>query len=291
MVKLRLAITIAVFGTIGAITAFIPLASSVISFYRGIIASIFLFVITYPTKNRLNFKAVKENFFMLFLTGIILCANWVLQFESFRIASVSIGTVCYNTMSIFLLILAPLIFKEKITKKSIICISIAMLGVILVSNVMVNGFKTSETVGCLYGLLAAIGYALVVILNKKLSHVSAYDKVIVQFFVAAIVVIPYIVFVEKGSFFFSSSISSFEMQRGLILLLILCFVHTGLAYVSYYSVLPKASAQTLAIFTYIDPFTALLLSYFVLHETLTPLQIIGAVLILLATLINEFVRI
>lgn len=291
MMKLRLAIIIAVFGTIGVLTAYIPLSSSAISFYRGIIASIFLFVITYNTKNRLNFKVVKKNFFMLFLIGILLCINWVLQFEAFRIASVSVGTVCYNTMSIFLLILAPFFFKEKITKKSIVCIIIAMIGVILVSNVLINGLKTEETLGCVYGLLAAIGYALVASLNKKLDKVSAYDKVIVQFFVAAIVVLPYIIFVEKGSLLFTTGISDFDLRRGLILLLILCFIHTGLAYVAYYDTITKVSAQTMAILTYIDPVTALILSHFILKETLTPLQALGAVLILLATVINEFIKI
>lgn len=290
MMKLRLAIIIIVFGTIGTVTAFIPLSSSVISFYRGLIGSIFLFIVTFKTKNRLNFKVVKENFFILFIIGILLCLNWVLQFEAFRIASVSVGTVCYNTMSIFLLIFAPFFFKEKITKKSIICITIAMVGVVLVSNVLVNGLKAEETLGCAYGLLAAIGYALVASLNKKLDKVSAYDKVIVQFFVAAIVVLPYIIFVERGSFVFPVGLSDFEIKRGLILLLILCFVHTGLAYVAYYDTITKVSAQTMAIFTYFDPVTALILSHFILNETLTPLQVVGAILILSATLINEFLR-
>ena len=62
--------------------------------------------------------------------------NWVLQFEAFKVSSVAIGTVCYNMMPIFLLIIAAFVFNEKITIKSGLCILVATIGVILVSNVI-----------------------------------------------------------------------------------------------------------------------------------------------------------
>lgn len=291
MEKLKLAIIIGIFGTIGVISVFIPLSSASIVFYRSIIAAVFLYCLTFITKRKLDFNTIKKEIFLIVLISIALAVNWILQFESFRVSSVSIGTVCYNTMPIFVIILAPIMFKEKLSIKNIICIIMAMFGVVLVSNFLLNGFSTKETIGCIYGILAAICYALVVMMNKKLEHVPAYEKVTTQFFIAALVVIPYIFLIDKNNLHFYENITQQEFITGIILLLILSIVHTGLAYAVYFDTITKVDATTIAILTYIDPLVALLLSHFILKESLNNLQIIGAILILLSTLINEFIPI
>ena len=64
-------------------------------------------------------------------------------------------------------------------------------------------------------------------------------------------------------------------------------VHTGIAYAMYFSSLQKIKAQTAALFSYLDPVIALLLSVFVLMEGMTVLGLIGAVIVLGAMLLSE----
>lgn len=73
------------------------------------------------------------------------------------------------------------------------------------------------------------------------------------------------------------------------LTVIVGIVHTGVAYWLYFSALPKLEASRIAIFSYIDPAVAILLSVFILMEPMTTAGVIGAALILGAALVSEFV--
>ena len=64
-------------------------------------------------------------------------------------------------------------------------------------------------------------------------------------------------------------------------------VHTGIAYMLYFGSIGNLPAQTAAIFSYIDPVTAVLLSAFLLGEELSLSGIIGAVLILGGAVLSE----
>lgn len=288
--RLKLILISATFGTIGIVTHFIPLSSAAIVFYRALLGGIFIIIMTYLSGKTVNVNAMGKNFFVLILTSFFMGLNWVFQFEAFRVSSVAIGTVCYNTMPIFLLIIASFMFKEKITVKNAICIVFATIGVVLVSNVIKTGIRSNEVLGCFYGILGAINYALIVIFNRKLSQIETHDKVIFQFIFSAIIMFIYVIFIQGKSLFFEENISNKDLVVGIFCILLLSFFHTGFCYVHYFNAVSRLKAETVAILTYIDPVVALSLSYFVLKEKTTGLQIIGAVLILVSTLANEIIK-
>lgn len=280
----------AVFGTIGIVSHYIPLSSSAIVFYRALLATIFLVTVSLIIKRKWDIKNIKKNLLMLVLAGIFLGINWVLQFEAFKLSSVSVGTVFYNTMPIFVLLLTPIMYHQKITFRSIICIIVAMFGAVLVSNVLITGFKTSELIGALCGICAAIFYALVVMVSKKI-HINSYDKIIIQFIVATIIMIPYILIDKNSSFLFYKNIDTNTMLLGLIMILLLGFFHTGFAYLVYFDSINFLKPEDIAIYTYIDPVVALILASIILKEKMNFLQIIGTVLILGITLFNEILNV
>lgn len=285
--RLKLALISATFGTVGLFTHFIPLSSAAIVFYRALLGGAFIVVMMKMSGKDINIKSMRDNLAVLVLTGFFMALNWVLQFEAFKVSSVAIGTVCYNMMPIFLLIIASYMFNEKITLKSRICILIATIGVILVSNVVNVGFKSNEVLGCVYGILGAIFYALIVTFNRKLNQIETHDKVIFQFMFSAFVMFFYVLFIEKNSLMFDKNLSYNAKVLGAICMIVLSFFHTGFCYVHYFNAVSKLKAETVAILTYIDPVVALFLSYFVLKENMTALQFLGAVLILGSTLFNE----
>ena len=71
------------------------------------------------------------------------------------------------------------------------------------------------------------------------------------------------------------------------MLCIVGIVHTGIAYTLYFGVMDKLKAQTVALFSYVDPVVAILLSAVILHENIGVWGYIGAVLVLGATLVSE----
>ena len=72
-----------------------------------------------------------------------------------------------------------------------------------------------------------------------------------------------------------------------ILLLFVGLVHTGVAYALYFSSMKDLKAQTIAIFSYIDPIVAILLSALFLKEKMGFFGILGAILVLGSTFISE----
>lgn len=285
--RLKLILISATFGTVGLFTHFIPLSSAAIVFYRALLGGTFIVVMMKMSGKDINIKSMRDNLAVLVLTGFFMALNWVLQFEAFKVSSVAIGTVCYNMMPIFLLIIASFVFNEKITLKSGLCILIATIGVILVSNVVNVGIKSNEVLGCVYGILGAIFYALIVTFNRKLNQIETHDKVVFQFAFSALIMAIYVGFIEKKSFLIDNSLPQNEIVVGVVCMLILSFFHTGFCYVHYFNAVSRLKAETVAILTYIDPVVALFLSYFVLKENMTALQFLGAVLILGSTLFNE----
>ena len=94
--------------------------------------------------------------------------------------------------------------------------------------------------------------------------------------------------IEKSSFVFGNGVSFNDKRIGLLMLILLVVVHTAVCYISYFEAILYIKPETIAILTYLDPMCAIVLSFFILGERMTFLQVIGAALILVSTLINEF---
>ena len=72
-----------------------------------------------------------------------------------------------------------------------------------------------------------------------------------------------------------------------ILVLVVGILHTGIAYALYFGSMSSLSAQTVALFSYIDPVVAIILSAVVLKEPMGITGVLGAVMILGSTLVSE----
>ena len=120
-------------------------------------------------------------------------------------------------------------------------------------------------------------------LNKRLQGIGAYDRTILQLGSAAIVLSPYVLLTEDWA--------SVEFSPVVILLvLIVGMLHTGWNYALYFGAIHRLPAQTIALFSYIDPIMAIFLSATLLREGLTLTSAIGAVLVLGSTLVSELTK-
>lgn len=280
MPQYLLAMTI--FGTIGLFVKFIELPSTVIALSRGALGTLFLLLVLKLLKRRINTASVKSNFKHLVIAGVALGLNWIFLFEAYRLTSVATATLAYYMAPIILILLSPILLHERIPLGKWICVICALFGMSLISGVW-DGSENVALDGITMGLIAACFYASVVINNKFLKGLDPYDSSIVQLAVAAIVLLPYVLFTVDFSVLKpDTSTIGLTLAVGIL--------HTGVAYWLYFSALPKLEAARIAIFSYIDPAIAILLSVFVLMEPMTTTGVIGAVLILGAALASEFVE-
>lgn len=282
--RLMLIISMLIFGTIGIFVKYIPLPSSFIALVRGAVGTLFLLILTATKKTPPSLSAIRKNLGKLILSGIFLGANWILLFESYKYTTVAAATLCYYLAPVFIIFASPFVLGEKLTPTKIVLAFVALLGMILVSGVIGSGAqeKTSVT-GILLGIGAAVLYASIILLNKKLDGISSYDTTMSQLAISALVLLPYVLITEN--------VSGFEWKPLTVALLIIVgIVHTGIAYALYFGAVKLLPAQTSAIFSYIDPVTAIILSALILGEIPSALTIIGAVLILGSTLLGEIIN-
>ncbi len=279
--KVSLILAMVIFGTIGIFRKYIPLPSGIVACARGILGVAFLLVFIKIKKIKMDRESIKKHLWILLVSGGFIGLNWVLLFESYRYTSVAVATLCYYMAPIFVMIVSPFLLKEKLTVKKVLCVIVALIGMVFVSGVLDGGISdVSEMKGILFGLGAAALYATVIMMNQKLREVPTYDKTIMQLGAAAVVLIPYILFVEDLSAVVLTPLIVF-------MLIIVGVVHTGIAYALYFGSMNGLKAQTVALFSYIDPIVAIILSAMFLKEPMTIYSAIGAVLVLGATMISE----
>lgn len=272
------------FGTIGVFRRYIPFSSALLACLRGGIGGIallcFLGVRRGLGKQRINRKAAGA----LCVTGVFLGLNWILLFEAFRYTSVATATLCYYMEPTIVMLLSPVCFREKLSKRKKLCMIVSVAGMVLVSGVTENStWNVSEFRGIAFGLGAASLYSAVVILNKKLSGINMYQRTLVELLAASVSLIPYLL---VGGEFYALNPESLEFMT-VLLVLVVGIVHTGVTYVLYLGSMDGLHAQTIAIFSYLDPVTALLLSVFVLGEQLSLNGFWGAVMIIAAAFCSE----
>lgn len=279
--KIMLILAMTIWGTIGIFRRYIPMSSGMIAFTRGCIGTLFLVLVILITRKKISFEAIKKNLILLIVSGALMAINWILLFEAYKYTSVATATVCYYMEPVFVMLASPLFLREKLSVKKVICIIVSLGGMVLVSGITGMGeFKFGEIKGVLLGLGAAILYASVVIINKKIKDIGAYDKTIVQLGTSVVTVVPYMLLAEN--------ISAVKFEPVSIIMLVLVGVlHTGVAYTLYFGSMGNVNAQTIALFSYIDPVVAIILSALILREKIGILEICGSILVLGATLVSE----
>lgn len=271
-----------IFGTIAIFVRNIELTSKEIAVLRGIIGSLFLLIVMLFSKEKTSFSAIKKNLPILVLSGLGVGANWIFLFEAYKYTTVSIATLSYYCAPIFVTIMAPIILKEKISLMKFLCVCTAMIGMLCIvgTNKGSIGEGYNHFLGITYGLTAAVGYASVILMNKFIKGLKGVETTLTQLIFASILLLPYVMITSGFDFSKMTGISWGYM-------IFLGIVHTGFAYALYFSSLKELKGQTIAVLSYIDPITAVLISALFLGEQLTIFQIIGGVLILGSTFISE----
>jgi len=270
-----------VFGTIGIFRRFIPLPSALIAFCRGLVGAVFLIVfLKLRGKKLLHGIGIRKGLWLA-ISGAVIGFNWIFLFEAFNYTSVSVATLCYYMEPVIVIVLSTVLFHEKMTVRKALCALVALIGMILISGIIESGLPNAgELRGILMGLTAALLYSTVVLMNMKLQGVDAYEKTVIQLASAALVMIPYLLI--TGEF------TGNTWSAGTIgLLLFVGIVHTGICYALYFGSIDGLRSQTIALFSYIDPITALVLSALILHERMTVFGVLGAVLILGSAIASE----
>lgn len=273
-------ISMAIFGTIALFVRNIGVASAELALYRAVLAALVIGIFLLVTKQKIPFAKIKKELIVLLISGVAMGFNWILLFEAYKYTTVSAATLSYYFAPVIVTVVCPVLFREKLTRKQIICFAMSTIGIVLITGLGEASESGTDLIGILFGLSAAVLYATVVLLNKFIKNVDGIHRTFLQFLAAIGVLIPYVAFTG------GMTLNALD-TTGWICLLVVGLVHTGFAYCLYFSSLKDVSGQEAAILSYVDPLVAVVLSVTVLGEPLGMVQALGGAMILGFTLWNE----
>lgn len=278
--RLSIIASMSVFGTIGLFVRMISVSSAELALYRAVIAAVMLTGYFLVSRTPLRLGQIKKELPLLLLSGAAMGFNWILLFEAYKYTTVSVATLSYYFAPVIVTVACPLLFKEKMGPMQWLCFGMSTLGLVLITGIGDTSAGSNHLIGIAFGLGAAVLYASVMLLNKRIHGVTGLQRTYLQFLAAIAVLLPYVL-----------CTSGFTLGTldglGWVMLLIVGVVHTGLSYCLYFPALNVLPGQETAILSYIDPLLACVLSVTLLGESMTPVQLIGGALILGFTLLNE----
>ncbi|MDN7240573.1 DMT family transporter [Planococcus sp. N028] len=278
--EIQFILSMIIFGTIGLFVRYIDLSSSETALLSSSIGCLFLTFVFLLMKKSIPWKLVKTNAVILLLSGIALGGNWIFLYKSYDYTTITNATLGYYFAPVFVMILSPIILKEQLPIKKIVCIGVAVVGMLLIVG---NGLSTSGTgdfIGIFFGLVAAAFYAALMLLNKFIKDLAKLEITIIQLGTTALLLLPYVLFTE--------GLNILEVSGSSIpFILILGIVNTGIGFWLFFSGMQKLKGQSIAMLSYVDPFVAIAISWLILQEQMTVIQIIGGALLLGSTFVSE----
>lgn len=268
-----------IFGSNGVFASMLDMSGAQLVLMRTLIGGAVLLIIILISRSRTPREVLLREKWRLLFAGVCLGANWALLFEAYNLMNVSLATLTYYTAPVLVLVLAPFVLKERQNSLAYVGMLVVVVGMLLVVGTDFGECGVTVT-GLVVGLGSAVFYAMLMLVNKKISGVSGLNLTFIEIIIAAVILLPY-VFATSGGVPLPTD------ARGIFALLFLCTVNTGFACWLYFSSMNRLPAKAVALMGYFDPVSALIFSAVFLDERLSTVQFIGAVLVLAGALVGQ----
>ncbi len=206
------------------------------------------------------------------LGGVAIVLNWVLLFSAYKHASIAVATVVYNVQPFILVLFGVLVFKERPTVSKLAWLALAFGGVVLI--VLAKPATSTEgdyLLGIVLALCAALGWAIAAVITKRLAGTPPHLIALVQVVVGTLMLAPF------------AELQVLPSAAGTWAVLVtLGVVHTGLVYILMYGAIQKLATHVQGALSFVYPVVAILVDVVAFGRTIQPIQIVGAVAVLLA---------
>ncbi|WP_432703328.1 DMT family transporter [Lysinibacillus sphaericus] len=278
--NIQFILSMVIFATIGLVVRNIDLSSSERALLSSFIGCLFLTIVLLIMKKKIAWQLVKANAVILIFSSIALGGNWIFLYQSYDYTTIANATLGYYFAPVFVMLLSPYVLKEPLSCKKIVCVLVAITGLVCIVGEGLSASKTDDLLGLFYGLIAAAFYAILLLLNKFIQDIEKLELTIIQLGTTAVLLLPYVL-LTSGFDIVKVSGSSIPF------ILMLGIFNTGIGFWLFFSGMEKLKGQSIAMLSYVDPFVAILISAFILQEHMTTLQILGGMLLLASTFVSE----
>ncbi len=217
----------------------------------------------------------KRQFIHSFLVGFVgYGISLGFQFVGTKLSTASNGALVTSATPAFVLLFAPYLLKEKTTIRGMIALIISSLGVVAVIDPRTADFSSSLFLGNLSLIAAALTWALYSVLVRKVSQSA--DLLISS----AVMLVGGIPSSLLASYFEINKLGIGEITLGVILgVLFIGIVSTAIAMYLWNFAFAQLPASTASLTFFAQPVIGTLLGWFFLGERVTPLFVLGGILI------------
>ena len=273
---------------IGKLLFSIGLPWRVVAPVRGMVPAILILIYGLLFAKQV-FKIRREHLKWFILNGLSFGFISVCNYCAIYYINASVATVLLYTLPVFTVLLGRFMLKEPFTATKVIAMTLVFIGIICIINLTnIDAIASrpdlkifgipSVIFGIIIGLMSGLLSALYTIFTRKLN--AYYDGWTVN---------SWCYFMGFPVFFCVGigPIATFQWELNIALFLLIASL-IGLAAYSLYAVcMHYIDAGKASLLVTLDPVMSVTMSVLILHETLSPLQFIGCVLVAAGILFME----
>ncbi len=210
----------------------------------------------------------------LMLLGVWQAGAMVSYYTAVSFTNVSISVLLLYTAPFYVLLLAPVLLKEKYSRKSLAALVLSLSGVIIVIGPenLVSGSKLEPEYlfGVLMGLFSGLFYACVTVTSRYLrDEYSGLEQLFISTCATVVLLLPFVM-----------QASTKTLLENLPVLLFLGAAITSVGSILYFTGLVHVKAQNASILSLLEPVSTIFFAYLLLKDPISAETLLGCVLIL-----------
>lgn len=243
-------------GFVGILVRWVNLPGKepVVVFWRELIGAVTLIIVVIATRRWDDLKVPRMRWLLL-ASSCVLAVHWTLLFKAYNRLPVSDAVFLVYLAPVLVAVLAPFLLKEKLEKSTIAALAISLAGMAIISFGGGSGHHL-DGLGVVYALLAAVLFAFLILILKKLREglptltISLYGIVI-----GTLVLLP---FAASGGYHVTG--------KGWASIAVLGVILVAFTSIIYVHAARGVKAQHIGILAYLEPVSATLLAGIFLSE-------------------------
>ena len=256
---------------------------------RYTLACPFLLVVTLQHRKKQTIQDVKNNWKILLVAGLSgPFISQILQYVGLDLTTASDALLLMNLTPVFAVILASPILSERITFEKVVGLTLATVGAILIVANTTPEFTVVgiwRLVGDLVVIVSTVFFAINGIAGK--IAMKSVDAISTTFY-STLFVVPFIwisaILLDNVMVLFTMSLQVW------IIVLWVGIVNTAVAFILYYESMKNIEASLVQIMLNLIAVWGVLMSVFVLNETVTYLQILGGAVTVVGVMIAQLAQ-
>lgn len=205
--------------------------------------------------------------------GVAIVLNWLLLFEAYSRASISIATAVYNTQPFMLVGLSALLLREKVSLNQVIWLVLAFSGIVVIAQGEPAALAQPGhyAFGLTLALVSAFFYAVAALIIKRLTGVPPHLLGFIHTIVGIIMLAPLVNWSGLP-----------QAVEGWGYLITMGVLNTGIMYILLYGAIQKLPTPITGALSFVYPVVAILFDWLAFGQHLGLPQWLGIAVVLFA---------